>query len=147
MDTLINTNNLSNNLIYRVRRRLMFQESIPESNGISYGGKTILCTGAIVVRELVALNQSEEVAEQFEQAVVSRGSQYIKSVGSESGLNGEMVGKIIGMNNKLPTYIRLSAMLRFLDHLWFGCQESRFKPFRANAEDIGCVPTPFHEGL
>ncbi len=117
MNTLNNTNDFSNGLVFRAQQRLIDQGDVPKSPGITCGRRTHLCAGAVVVREAVALRQSEEAAEHFEHEVVAHDSGYIRNVGCEIGLDGEMVSKIILMSDGLPAHTRLAGMLAYLDHL------------------------------
>ena len=104
-------------LVSRARRRLMRQDGVPLSPGESCGGSVRLCAGAVLVREAVALYRSERSAERFERNVTVRDSGYIRSVASSIGLDENMVGGVIIMNDRLPARARLEGVLGYLNLL------------------------------
>ena len=117
MKTLNYTKAFPDKLIYRTKERLVYQEVLPNSPGTISAGMPQLCAGAMLVREAVALYHSQEDAQYFENEVVVRDSDYIRSVGKDVGLEAKMLNNIILLNDRFKVSSRLGGMLNHLDRL------------------------------
>lgn len=108
--------------------RLRTQRFVPISPGMVDGGEILLCAGAALVREAVAMRRSEREGEEFAYEVVDRESSYIWKVGERMGLDPEMVSDVIVTNDCLPARQRLAGVFSRLG--WYR---------ETSAEGVGVV--------
>ena len=95
----------------------MAQQTIPLSPGRMNGNKVLLCAGAVLVRQAVAMCRSQELAHDFERETITRDSDYIREVGASIGLDKTMVDCVIIENDCLPFSTRLRGTLEHIVRL------------------------------
>ena len=96
-------------------RRLTAQRFVPMSPGQVDRGDVLLCAGAALVREAVAIQCSEREGDEFARDVVGRDAAHIRKVGARVCLDPEMLSEVIIRNDSLPDRQRLEGVIS-----WFG---------------------------
>lgn len=105
-------------LVRRACERLAAQRFVPKSPGRMDAGEVLLCAGAALVREAVAMRCSEREGDEFACNVVSCDSDYIRKIGAIMGLSPAMVSGAIIMNDSLPTRKRLTGVVSWFGRYW-----------------------------
>lgn len=98
----------------RTERALTKQQDIPLSPGRVCADGQLLCAGAMLVHEALAVLRSSAEAQSFAQRVVNEGPSFIEDTGEQIGLDRMMVVQTKRLNDRLEDSDRLSGVLRSL---------------------------------
>ena len=101
----------------RTERALKKQQDIPLSPGRACAGGQLLCAGAMLVHEALAVLRSPAEAQSFMHRVVNEDPSFIEDTGEQIGLDRMMVVQTKRLNDSLEDSDRLSGALRFLRSL------------------------------
>jgi len=101
----------------RTEHALAAQGWVPASPGIERAGQPVLCAGAMLVREAMALRGSPAAAAEFERKVVQRDRAFICEAARDVGLDVDVVRQRIAANDRVDGDVRLGAMIDQLREL------------------------------
>lgn len=101
----------------RTERALQKQQDIPLSPGRVCASGQLLCAGAMLVHEALAVLRSPAEARSFAERVVNEDTSFIEDTGEKIGLDRMMVVQTKHLNDSLGNSDRLSGVLRSLRSL------------------------------
>ena len=104
-------------ILDHTEQALLTQGWVPASPGCLIDGRPFLCAGAMLVREALAMKWSPAAAEWFAANVVDEDRDFICTVGTDVGLDGNMVRARIIENDALTADERLDGMIDQLRRL------------------------------
>lgn len=101
----------------RTKNALKSQRIVPLSPGIVRENNTVMCAGATLVHEALALLNSSEEASEFAHRVLLEDESFIEDTGERIGLERKMVTMTKRMNDDLEDEDRLQGTLEHLQRL------------------------------